>query len=283
MAAGILITIREGLEAFLITGILLGYLRKVDRRALAWYVWAGTGAGIVVSVGLTLAFQALAVNFEEGPGAPLFELAASAVAVPILSYMVLWMQRQARGIKADIEARAAAAISAGQLLALASIAFITVLREGLETAVFLSALVSRASEAGVLPGALIGLLLAAAIAYAYFALSVRLDLRKFFLVTGVLLILIAAGLFAHIFMALHELGVPVVVERVWSTKWLLDGESLAGRILHAFVGYHDEPNLLQVLAYFGYLAAMGFAFLRAVRVSATPPAEKGAPAEVGTR
>src|SRR3989304_5318703 len=107
MAAGILITIREGLEAFLITGILLGYLRKVDRRALAWYVWAGTGAGIVVSVGLTLAFQALAVNFEEGPGAPLFELAASAVAVPILSYMVLWMQRQARGIKADIEARGA--------------------------------------------------------------------------------------------------------------------------------------------------------------------------------
>ena len=283
MAAGILITIREGLEAFLITGILLGYLRKVDRRALAWYVWAGTGAGVVVSVGLTLALQALAVNFEEGPGAPLFELAASAVAVPILSYMVLWMQRQARGIQADIEARAAAAISVGQLYALASIAFITVLREGLETAVFLSALVSRASEAGVLPGALIGLLLAAAIAYAYFALSVRLDLRKFFLVTGVLLILIAAGLSAHIFMALHELGVPVVVERVWSTKWLLDGESLAGRILHAFIGYHDEPNLLQVLAYFGYIAAMGFAFLRAVRVSATPPAEKGAPAEVGTR
>ena len=283
MAAGILITIREGLEAFLITGILLGYLKKVDQRALAWYVWAGTGAGVVVSVGLTLALQALAVNFEEGPGAPLFELAASAVAVPILSYMVLWMQRQARGIQADIEARAAAAISVGQLYALASIAFITVLREGLETAVFLSALVSRASEAGVLPGALIGLLLAAAIAYAYFALSVRLDLRKFFLVTGVLLILIAAGLSAHIFMALHELGVPVVVERVWSTKWLLDGESLAGRILHAFVGYHDEPNLLQVLAYFGYLAAMGFAFLRAVRVSATPPAEKGAPAEVGTR
>lgn len=267
MAAGVLITIREGLEAFLITGILLAYLRKVGQPGLTAYVWTGTGAGIVVSVALALAFQVLAVEFEHGHGAPVFEVLASALAVPILSYMVLWMQRQARTIKAEIEERAAAAISTGHLLALAVIAFITVLREGLETAVFLSALTTRATGSGVMPGALLGLVVAALIAYAYFALTVKLNLRRFFIVTGTLLIFIAAGLCAHIFMALGELGVPVIVDRVWSTKWLLDSESLAGRILHAFIGYHDEPNLLQVLAYFGYLGGMGYAFFRAVRGS----------------
>jgi high-affinity iron transporter len=267
MLAGMLITIREGLEAFLITGILVGYLRKVNQRELASYVWVGTAAGVVASVALALAFQVLAVHFGEGHGAPLFEVAASALAVPILSYMVLWMQRQARTIKAEIETKAAAAISAGHLFTLAFLAFITVLREGIETAVFLSALATRASGEGLLPGAFLGLLAAAAIAYGYFALTVKLNLRRFFIVTGTLLIFIAAGLCAHVFMALHELGFPVIIERVWSTKRLLDSESLAGRLLHAFIGYHDEPNLLQVLAYFSYLGGMGYAFLRAERGS----------------
>jgi high-affinity iron transporter len=277
MAAGVLITIREGLEAFLVVGILLGYLRKVHQRGLGAYVWAGTGAGVLASVALAIALQALAVEFEESGAAPVFELAASLIAIPILSYMVLWMQRQARTIKSEIEARAEAAISTGQLFALAFIAFITVLREGLETAVFLSALASRASGPGLLAGAGAGLVLAAAIAYAYFGLTVRLNLRRFFTVTGVLLIFIAAGLASHVFMAAHELGLPVGIERVWSTKWPLDSESLAGRILHAFVGYHDEPNLLQILAYFGYLGAMGSAFLRAVRAAAprAPAAHAG--------
>ncbi|HLC43191.1 MAG TPA: FTR1 family protein, partial [Methylomirabilota bacterium] len=208
--------------------------------------------------------------------APLFELAASALAVPILSYMVLWMQRQARTIKGEIETRAAAAISAGQLFTLTFLAFITVFREGLETAVFLSALATRAGGEGLLPGAMLGLLAAIVITYAYFALTVKLNLRKFFVVTGTLLIFIAAGLCSHIFMALHELGLPVIVEQVWSTKWLLDSESLTGRLLHAFIGYHDDPNLLQVLAYVGYLGGMGYAFFRAVRGSATAYAKQPA-------
>jgi high-affinity iron transporter len=275
------ITIREGLEAFLITGILLAYLKKVNQRSLAAYVWAGTVAGVVPSVALALAFQRLAFQFEEGPAASVFEAIASALAVGILSYMVLWMQRQARTLKAEIEAKAAAAISAGHLFTLAFLAFITVLREGLETAVFLSALTTRATGESPLPGAFLGLLAAIAIAYAYFALTVKLNLRRFFIVTGTLLIFIAAGLCAHIFMALHELGFPVVIEKVWSTRWLLDSESLAGRILHAFIGYHDEPNLLQVLAYFGYLGGMGYAFLRAVRESTRVQVKQSAAQKVG--
>lgn len=264
MAAGILITVREGLEAFLVVGILLAYLRRARAFSAAPYVWGGTAAGVAVSIALALALQALAVQFE-GHAAHAFEVVAATIAVPILTYMVLWMQRHAAGLRGALEARAQAALGSGQILALAALAFITVLREGLETAVFLAALPPGAS--GLLSGAGVGLVLAAAIAAALFLGALRLNLRRFFVVTGYLLILIAAGLCAHIFMALHELGMPAVIEQVWSTKWLLDSESLAGRVLHAFMGYHDEPSLLQVLAYFGYLGFVGRAFHRAVRES----------------
>jgi high-affinity iron transporter len=278
MIAGMMITIREGLEAFLITGILLGYLKKLDRSRFAPYVWGGTIAGIALSVAVALAFRALAIEFEDGPRADLFEAIASALAVPILSYMVLWMQRQARSIKAELETKAAAAIAAGQVFGLAFLAFITVFREGLETAVFLTALTTRATGENPLPGALLGLLLAGGIAYLVFATTVRLNLRAFFIVTGTLLIFIGAGLCGHIFMALHELGLAGVHGHVWSTKWLLNSDSLPGRILHAFIGYHDEPSLLEILAYFGYLAGMGYAFFGAIRGPARRPGPVTEPA-----
>lgn len=264
MAAGILITVREGLEAFLVVGILLAYLRRAQAAVAAPYVWGGTAVGVGVSLALALALQALALRFE-GAAAEAFEAVAAAVAVPILTYMVLWMQRHAAGLKGTLEARARDALGSGQLLALAGLAFVTVLREGIETAVFLAAL--PAGAPGLLPGAGLGLVLAAGITAALFLGALRLNLRRFFVVTGYLLILIAAGLCAHIFMALHELGVPQIVDHLWSTKQYLDAEGLLGKVLHAFMGYHDEPSLLQALAYFGYLGVMGRAFHRAVRES----------------
>lgn len=283
MIAGMLITIREGLEAFLITGILLGYLRKVGCATFGRYVWAGTVAGVLGSVGLALAFQRLAVEFE-GHRAAIFEATASAIAVPILSYMVLYMQRQSHRLKADVEVKAELAISTGQVLALGTLAFITVLREGLETALFLTALTTRVSGGGLMPGALLGLAAAAAITYLVFASTVRLNLRRFFIATGFLLIFIAAGLCAHLFMTLHELGFHFLGMTAWSTKAILDSESFLGRLLHAFIGYHDEPTVMQVVAYFGYLGTMSWAFLRAVKTSARPkPIRQGIPKSAAIR
>lgn len=282
MIAGMLITIREGLEAFLITGILLGYLRKVGCTTFGRYVWAGTVAGVLGSVGLAFAFQRLAVEFE-GHRAAIFEATASAVAVPILSYMVLWMQRYSQGLKAQVEIKAELAISTGQVLALGTLAFITVLREGLETALFLTALTTRVSGGGLMPGALLGLAAAAAITYLIFASTVRLNLRRFFIATGFLLIFIAAGLCAHIFMTLHELGFHFLGMTAWSTKTILDSESFLGRLLHAFIGYHDEPTVMQVVAYFGYLGTMSWAFLRAVKASARPKIRQEIPKSVAIR
>lgn len=273
MFAGMLITIREGLEAFLITGILLGYLKKTGQGELNRYVWGGTIAGVLLSVALALGFQALAVQFE-GASAAIFEASASVLAILILSYMILWMQRQSRTLKAEIQAKASLAISSGQILALVMLAFVTVLREGLETAVFLTAITTRASAQNPLPGAMLGLVAAAVIAYLYFATTVKLNLRRFFIGTGILLIFIAAGLSAHTFMALHELGFPPIIHKLWSTKWLIDSDILAGRLLHAFLGYHDEPTLMEAMAYFGYLGIMGTAFWRAVRETTGQPSTR---------
>ncbi|MBI5166613.1 MAG: FTR1 family protein [candidate division NC10 bacterium] len=264
MLPGMLITIREGLEAFLVIGILLGYLTKIQQPRYKRYVWGGTVTALAASVGLTLLFQALAFQFQ-GELAEAFEAAVAAVAVGVLSWMLLWMQRQSKTIKAELEIKTAQAISAGRAFALATLAFVTVIREGLETALFLSALLSGTKGESPLTGALLGLGMAALIAYLIFATTLCLDLRKFFIVTGLLLIFIAAGLVAHIAMALQEMGLlPAVVEHVWDTSHVLTDESLVGRILHAFIGYHSRPSLLQAIGYLGYLVIFGSRFTLAI-------------------
>ena len=261
MLAGALITIREGLEAFLIVGILLGYLTQLGQTAFKRYVWMGTAAAVVLSVGMAWAFQRLAVQFE-GRSAEIFEVTVALVAVGVLTWVVLWMQRQGLAVKGELEQKARAALSTHQVYALAGLAFVSVLREGLETALFLSALLFSAGGEGLLPGAALGLLVAAVIAYLIFRAAVRLNLRAFFAVTGILLIFIAAGLVSHSLAALQELGLlPLLIERVWDTNNLLDEEGLVGRLLHAFLGYEATPSLLQALGYLIYVISFGGRFL----------------------
>jgi len=261
MLAGALITIREGLEAFLIVGILLGYLTRLGQTAFKRYVWIGTAAAVVLSIGMAWAFQLLAVRFE-GRSAEIFEVTVALTAVGVLTWVVLWMQRQSLTVKGKLERRVRAAISTHQVYALAGLAFVSVLREGLETALFLSALLFSAGGEGLLLGAALGLLVAAVIAYLIFRAAVRLNLRAFFAVTGILLVFIAAGLVGHSLAALQELELlPTLIEPVWDTSRVIDEEGLAGRLLHAFTGYEAAPSLLQVLGYLSYVIPFGGRFL----------------------
>ncbi len=265
MLTGALITIREGVEAFLIVGILLGYLTRMGQGGLKRYVWVGALSALALSVLLALAFQALAVQFE-GTGAEVFEVSVALAAVGVLTWMVLWMQRQARTIRGELEQKVAAAISRNQAYVLAGLAFISVLREGVETALFLSALLFTAGQRNLLLGALLGLPIALVIVYLVFHTTVRLDLRAFFVVTGVLLIFIAAGLVGHSVEGLQELGVlPGFEEPLWDTSGIISGDSLVGRLLHAFIGYEARPTLWQALAYGLYLAVFGATFLRGMK------------------
>lgn len=257
MLAGILITIREGLEAFLVIGILLGYLTKINQKKYFKHVWLGAIGAIVLSVVISFIFRALKISFE-GESAELFEIVVAAIAIIILSYMVVWMQKQSKNIKGELQAKVDKALSNNQVWGITILAFVTVIREGIETALFLTAL----KDEGLLLGSFAGLFIAAIISVLLYKTTIKLNLRKFFMITGWLLIFIAAGLTSHAIHALGELGIiPPIIEKVWSLEWLIPDESLLGKLLHAFIGYESTPSLMQVIAYSAYILTVGKMFM----------------------
>ena len=264
MLASILITLREGLEAFLIVGILLGYLKKINRPSLGKYVWGGMVMAILVSIGVAFLFRELAILFT-GEKELIFEIVTSLFAVCVLTWMVLWMQRQAKTIKSELEHRVDMAIYSGHIFALASLSFISVFREGLETVLFLGVL-AKDSGSGFIIGAIGGLVIAGIIAYLVFKSAIRFNLRWFFLITGSLLILIAGGLIAHAVEDLQELGVlPILLKEIWNTNSFIDEEGFLGSILHAFVGYDGNPSLLEIIAYIIYVGTFTMQFIKMVK------------------
>ena len=274
MIAGTLITIREGLEAFLIVGILVGYLTKVNRPQFKVHVWIGTLAALAVSVLLAILFQYMAFQFE-GTSAEIFEAVVALLAVGVLTWMVLWMQRQSRGIKGELEQKADEAISSGQAFALGSLAFVSVLREGVETALFLSALLVTSRDMQLFPGAILGLVIAAGITYLLFRSAIHLNLRNFFIVTGLLMILIAAGLIGHSVMALQDIGwLPIGTTIAWNLQAIISNDGLAGRLMHAFFGYEAAPTILMVFAYALYVIFFGGQFFYAIHQGVPRPAAR---------
>lgn len=261
MGGSFLITLREGLEAGLIVAIILAYLRTSGQRPYFRIVWLGSVAAVAVSL-IVGAGIFLAAGEFEGRSAEAFEGVAMLSAVAVLSWMILWMKRQAVTIRGHLERQIATALSVGSLLALAFIPFTAVLREGLETAVFLFAATRTVTPWESTVGASLGIIIAAALAYGVYSGSYRLNLRLFFNVTGVLLILFAAGLLAH---GIHELQeaklMPVAIAHLWDVNgFLSDGEGV-GQWLKGLFGYNGNPSLLEVIAYPLYLAVAFWYFL----------------------
>ncbi|HEX2065949.1 MAG TPA: FTR1 family protein [Candidatus Thermoplasmatota archaeon] len=257
--ASLLIGLREGLEALLIIGILLGLLRRLGHADKGRFVWIGAGLGVAASVLLGLLVQvAFAAFFEDGPGAAWFEIVVALVAVAILTYMVLWMERHTRTLVDTVQRQTERAAMEGRWVLLGSLAFFTVVREGLEMVLFFA---TRLNELGwgtlVLSGAL-GIAVSAALAYAFFRLTVKVSLRAFFGTTGLMLVVIAAGLLVHVTMAAADAGLLPRGEPLWDTSGVLpDHGHWLGGPLHAFVGYTATPTALQLLLYLGYLVGVG--------------------------
>jgi len=255
LAAG-LITFREGLEAALIIGIVLGYLRKIGRLDRQTYVWGGVVAAIIASAAVAFGLQLVGAELE-GTAEVIFEGTMMFLAVCVLTWMIFWMHSQARHIKSGLEREVRAAIGAGQNWGLASLTFFAVFREGVETALFLTAAAFVADEANTLWGGLIGLIGAVIVGWMVYASTVRLNTRRFFDITSVLLLLFAAGLFAH---GVHEFQaaglLPTLIEHMWNTNSILDEKSILGLILKAVFGYNGDPSLLEVVAYWGYWAVI---------------------------
>jgi len=253
-----LLSLREGLEIALIIGIVLGALRKVHRSDLNRVVWSGVLSAAVISAIAAFILHSLGAAFE-GATEQIFEGFTMLLAAGVLTWMIFWMSRQAQHIKSDLEAGVRRAILKTGKQALFLLAFVAVLREGIELSLFITATALAAGMQQTLWGTLIGLSASIVIGWLLFATTIRLNLSQFFRVTGVLLILFAAGLVAHGVHEFNEVGwIPAVVEHVWNTNFILDENSVTGQMLKALFGYNGNPSLTEVLAYAGYFVAILF-------------------------
>jgi len=269
MLASFVITLREGLEASLIIGIVLAYLVRTGNRQGIKPVWLGTALAVVASLGVGAAIY-IFVGELTGRAEELFEGSAMFLAVGVLTWMIFWMQKQAVNVRAHLHAQIRSALASDSALGLVALAFVAVTREGIETALFLLA-ASRVGESATLStiGALLGLVVAVGIGYGMYKGSSRLNVRAFFNVTGLLLMLFAAGLLAHGIHEFHEAGlVPPVVEHVWDINRFLPEKSTFGRFLTALLGYNGNPSLVEVAAYMAFLVSTLVFYFRRTRTLA---------------
>jgi high-affinity iron transporter len=256
MIAGFMLGLREGIEAALIIGIVFGVLTRIKRTEFAPVVWGGVVAAIFVSLGVALALNRVGTSLE-GEAEEIFEGLTMLFAAGLLTWMIFWMQSQGSQVKQMLESDVQRAASSGQIWGLFTIPFITVLREGIETALFLTAAAMTANAQETFIGGLAGLLTAAVLGLLLFAATARLNVRRFFQITSAFLILFAAGLLAHGVHELNEVGwIPTIVEHVWDLNPILPEDSTLGLFLKTLFGYNGNPSLTEVIAYLGYFVVL---------------------------
>jgi high-affinity iron transporter len=279
MGAAFLITLREGIEAALVVSIILAYLNTIGRRDRHGVVWAGAGAAIAVSLvaGTVLFLTVGAISETSERTAEIIEGIGSLLAVAVLTWMIFWMRRQARYIKGELQEKVDLALASGSTLALGALAFFVVVREGLETALFLFGTIQEevvgSATLGYL-GAALGLAVAVLLGFLIYKGGIRLNLRTFFKVTGALILVVAAGLFAYGIHELQEVGwITFGTATAFDISGVLSDEGTVGALLRALFGYNADPTVLEVVVWLGYLLVTGFLFLRPYRQRpAAPPA-----------
>jgi high-affinity iron transporter len=258
-----LLSLREGLEAALIIGILLGALSKIRRTDLSPTLWLGALSAIGVSILTAVILTTFGMSLEF-PAEAIFEGITMLIAAGILTWMIFWMSKQARFLKSELEAGVNKAVASTGKSPVFWLAFIAVVREGVELALFITAAFFAGNQGGVasniiqtLVGTILGVGTAALLSWTLFATTVRLDLRRFFQVTGFVLILFAAGLIAHGVHEFNEVGwIPSLIEHVWNVDSIISESSLVGQLLKTLFGYNSSPSLTEIIAYFAYLATV---------------------------
>jgi len=278
--AGLVTGLREGVEAALIVAIVLAYLVRTGNGNQAGRVWLGTGLAAAVSLAAgAVIFQT--VGSFQAPYEQYFEAGTLLVAATVVTWMLFWMRRQSMAIRGDLHARLDRVMTEGSTFGLAVLAFTAVIREGLETSVFLvGQLTSAQSSAGSLVGgALVGLAAAVAIGWGFYTGSRRIDLRSFFRWTGIGLIFIAAGLASHAVHELIEVGiVPFGTQTVFDISNVLPDEAGIGQFLRAILGYSAAPEASTLAVHVAYLAVVLALYLRPAK-PALPPARRAEASE----
>jgi len=260
MLATFIVVCRESLEATLVVVILLAYLRRIGQADKYRYIYLG----VVAALAACLVFARISAYLEglfEGAGEEIFQASIIALAVVVVTTMVIWMHRQAGSLRASLEGQAALAIERGQVLSLALLAALAVFREGCETVLFLwgLAMSSTASTGEMLGAGAAGAAAAVVMGYLLFLGAARLNLKMFFEVTAAALLLIAAGMLAQAANKLIGVGVlPAIVGQVWNSAWLLDERRPLGSIAAMLLGYRSRPSLMEVAVYILYFPPVLF-------------------------
>lgn len=275
MLSSLLIALREGLEAALIIGILLGAIQKMNLNHLRAWIWGGVIAAILLSIGAAVGLNAIGAEFE-GRGEEIFEGSMMILAGGLLTWMIFWMHRQSRFLRENLETDVRKAGSSNSRGAMFLVAFTAVGREGIELALFLMAARYTSEPFAALIGTLAGLSLAVLLGYILFASTHRLNLQRFFQVTNVLLLLFAAGLLAHGVHEFNEAGiVPSVIEHVYDLNGFLPEKSTFGQLLTAMFGYNGNPSLTEMIVYILYLTGLGIITLPKWRTPVVQAGETG--------
>lgn len=289
-----IITLREGVEAALVVGIVLAYLNKSDKSNLNGWVYSGIGTGILASglVGWLFVRTLQLLERSNQPYAPalkpILEGVFGVVAIALLSWMLIWMTKQAKSLKSEVEQEIGNAINSGAGWGIFGIIFFAVLREGFETVVFIAAQFQQ----GWLPviGAIAGLIGAIAIGIALFKLGIKINLRQFFQVMGVFLLLIVSGLvisaLAHFDKGLFILSgldprfasvCVAATDRscflgslVWDTLQVLPAKQFPGIILHTLFGYVDHLYVVEAIAYVLFLLTVGGLYFQSLGGASAP-------------
>ena len=254
MGAAFLITLREGLEAALIVAIVMAYLRQLGRTEEFSKVFLGVIAGVVVSLAAGTAIY-LAVGELEGRAEELTEGIIALVAAAVLTWMIFWMRQQARTIGGDLRRQVDSALATGAVLGLVSIVFLGVVREGLETALFLLAVVFDSGTVNTAIGAFAGLAVSIVLGYGIYRGGQRVNLRLFFQVTGGMIIVVAAGLISK---GVHELQEAGVFETLHAPVWDVRANPIIGHgqvtnFLKGFLGWSPDPSIEQLGVWVVYL------------------------------
>lgn len=263
MITSLLVTLRETLEASLIVGIMLAFMNRTQNRDKNPIIWAGVALGVVCSIALAYIFTVLGGGFE-GRAEQIYEGIMFGTAAALVGGMVLWLAQHGRTMHKAIEKRLAVHLEEGELFSIFLLVFTSVLREGVETVIFLQAAFLQSGSASAHLGAAAGMAIAVGAAWLLFrGILSWFPLPHFFQATAAFLILFASGLVVHTIGEFQEAGfLPPIIDHLWNAEGLLSDDSTMTMILQGIFGYEGSPSLLQLIGYFAYLLGCGTLWMR---------------------
>jgi high-affinity iron transporter len=270
-----IIGLREGLEAALIVGIVAAFLAQQGRRDALRKVWLGTIAAVVLCIVIGVVLNAVSRELPQRQQEGL-ETVIGFIAVGMVTYMVFWMRTHARGMKHELEEHAASALAAGSAGALVAMAFLAVMREGFETSVFLLATFQHSTNpaAGGI-GALLGIACAIVVGWLIFRGGLKINMGRFFFVTGLMLVVIAAGLVMSSLRTAHEAGwITFGQSQPIDLTWLVRPGTPLSSLITGVLGIQQKPAVVEIIGYVAYLVPMLLVLLLASRSGKARPVER---------